>query len=226
MLMLALYRCGRQTDALRAFRQARAHLVDVGAEPGPARASSNSRSCDTIRRSRPRHVALPSRPSRTRRGRDCARAIDRPPATFEPARTGQLVRGPGPSARRARRSGRRRAAGHANRDRWDRQDAARPADRSTGRRPIRRRGVAGGSSPACPTRAWCSVRSPTCGGCVPARALSRRCSPATCRTSSGWSCSTTANTFSTAPFTRRGTFSRGSGRLGAGHVPGVARDPW
>ena len=36
MLMLALYRCGRQTDALRAFRQARAHLVDVGAEPGPA----------------------------------------------------------------------------------------------------------------------------------------------------------------------------------------------
>ncbi len=36
MLMLALYRCGRQTDALRAFLQARAHLVDVGAEPGPA----------------------------------------------------------------------------------------------------------------------------------------------------------------------------------------------
>lgn len=35
-LMLALYRCGRQTDALEAFHEARrALLADVGVEPGP-----------------------------------------------------------------------------------------------------------------------------------------------------------------------------------------------
>jgi DNA-binding SARP family transcriptional activator/tetratricopeptide (TPR) repeat protein len=35
-LMLALYRCGRQTDALQAYRDARTVLVaDVGVEPGP-----------------------------------------------------------------------------------------------------------------------------------------------------------------------------------------------
>ncbi|HEX5947342.1 MAG TPA: BTAD domain-containing putative transcriptional regulator, partial [Acidimicrobiales bacterium] len=34
-LMVALYRCGRQADALRAFQQARRHLVDeLGIEPG------------------------------------------------------------------------------------------------------------------------------------------------------------------------------------------------
>ncbi len=34
--MLALYRCGRQADALHAYRQARAALVDaIGVEPGP-----------------------------------------------------------------------------------------------------------------------------------------------------------------------------------------------
>jgi DNA-binding SARP family transcriptional activator len=36
-LMLALYRCGRQTEALETFRRARAALVeDLGLEPGPA----------------------------------------------------------------------------------------------------------------------------------------------------------------------------------------------
>src|SRR5215210_1965342 len=36
-LMLALYRCGRQAEALEAYRRARALLVDqVGIEPGPA----------------------------------------------------------------------------------------------------------------------------------------------------------------------------------------------
>ena len=35
--MLALYRCGRQADALEAFREARATLVEeIGLEPGPA----------------------------------------------------------------------------------------------------------------------------------------------------------------------------------------------
>ncbi len=35
MLMLALYRSGRQTDALRAYQTAREHLADVGSRPGP-----------------------------------------------------------------------------------------------------------------------------------------------------------------------------------------------
>ena len=37
LLMLALYRCGRQVEALAAYRDARRALVDsVGIEPGPA----------------------------------------------------------------------------------------------------------------------------------------------------------------------------------------------
>jgi predicted ATPase len=35
LLMLALYRCGRQADALRAFQRARAALDELGLEPGP-----------------------------------------------------------------------------------------------------------------------------------------------------------------------------------------------
>ena len=35
LLMVALYRCGRQADALRAYQRARVALDDVGLEPGP-----------------------------------------------------------------------------------------------------------------------------------------------------------------------------------------------
>ena len=35
LLMVALYRCGRQADAMRAYQRARVALDDVGLEPGP-----------------------------------------------------------------------------------------------------------------------------------------------------------------------------------------------
>src|SRR5207342_3275006 len=35
LLMMALYRCGRQADAMRTFQRARASLDELGLEPGP-----------------------------------------------------------------------------------------------------------------------------------------------------------------------------------------------
>ena len=49
--MRALYRSGRQADALRQYEQTRVHLANkLGIEPGPEFASSRRRSCSTIRR--------------------------------------------------------------------------------------------------------------------------------------------------------------------------------
>ena len=46
-LMLALYRCGRQADAVRAFRRARTVLADeLGLEPGPELADDGAGGAD------------------------------------------------------------------------------------------------------------------------------------------------------------------------------------
>ena len=62
--MLALYRTGRQADALEAFRVARARLVDqIGSEPGPSCAACMTRSCTRARRwTPPRACAPPTAP--------------------------------------------------------------------------------------------------------------------------------------------------------------------
>ena len=59
LLMLALYRCGRQGDALAAYRQARRQLVeDLGVEPGPGLRELNQR----ILRSDPALLPQPPHP--------------------------------------------------------------------------------------------------------------------------------------------------------------------
>ena len=51
-LMIALYRCGRQSEALRAYRHAREVLLDeLGLDPGLSCSCSNGPSCVTTPRS-------------------------------------------------------------------------------------------------------------------------------------------------------------------------------
>jgi predicted ATPase/DNA-binding SARP family transcriptional activator len=64
LLMTALYRVGRQADALSAFQQARGHLVDqLGVEPGPQLMDLESRILDHDERLR---GGVPSQPAAAR----------------------------------------------------------------------------------------------------------------------------------------------------------------
>jgi DNA-binding SARP family transcriptional activator len=74
--MLALYRAGRQAEALEAYRTARARLVDaIGAEPGPELRACTRRSCSRIPpwTSRLRHATWRARSPRANR-RDSSRS--------------------------------------------------------------------------------------------------------------------------------------------------------
>ena len=67
--MLALYRAGRQADALQAYSNARATLdADLGLEPGPSFNGCNWPSCNRIRGSirRLRKLSPETRPDRAR----------------------------------------------------------------------------------------------------------------------------------------------------------------
>jgi DNA-binding SARP family transcriptional activator len=66
LLMTALYRCGRQLDALRAFQRARAVLGDAGLEPGPQllelerRIAAHDRTLDLLATSSPSPASEPA----------------------------------------------------------------------------------------------------------------------------------------------------------------------
>ena len=68
--MLALYRCGRQAEALEAYRHARRTLVEeIGVEPGPSCGACTTRSCARTRRWTSSRRRRSFRASSTRRRR-------------------------------------------------------------------------------------------------------------------------------------------------------------
>ena len=109
-LMLALYRAGRQADALAAYRRARTRLDELGLEPG-----------EELRRLEQAIL------------RQEVEAVDAAGGAEQGSRTAHELRRAGRGARRPRAAARRGAARHAHRSRRGRQDAA----RSSRRRPVR-----------------------------------------------------------------------------------------
>ena len=123
--MLALYRCGRQADALSAFQAARRRFVDeLGIEPSQSLRDGARRRPDARRSTR---ASL--RGARRPRGADAAERDDRPRGGD---RCGRRAAACGRAARDAHRAGRRR------------QDADRPGGR---------RGPSGRTTPTACT--WC-----------------------------------------------------------------------
>ena len=129
--MLALYRAGRQTDALDVFRAARDRLVDeLGLEPGPraARApAADPPARPDARRTAPRRRRAPVDDARRRR-RCCGRRLALAAAVA--ALRAQLGRG---HARRALPRRRERAAGGEHRRGRDRHCDARCRRAGSGR---------------------------------------------------------------------------------------------
>ena len=119
--MLALYRCGRQADALEAFHAARARFVEeLGIEPGQPLRELHE---DVLR-----HAEL---------ARTLRLGQRRPAPLAERTVAGAAEPHDRPRARARRRSasgcGRARAAAHAHRPGRGRQDAARAGGRPRGR---------------------------------------------------------------------------------------------
>ena len=201
--MLALYRSGRQADALEAYRQAREVLVEqLGIEPGPELPSSTRRSSPTIpgstaaRRPPARRGALPAPPNRT---------IGREPSSARSPSS--CVR---PPAADAHRAGRRR------------QDPPRARGRARRRARLpRRRALRGaGASSDARSRAGSdrrSARRTLLAGESAEQAVERFLAPGTCC----WS-STTASTCSAPPVHRQSARPLPR-RHGAGHEPRTAR---
>ena len=190
-LMLALYRAGRQAEALDAYQDARARFVDeLGIEPGPSCASFRRRSSAT----RPGSRATPAAAA-TRRGRRDRRRARSPGASCRCSGSTARAISPTQLAERVRRA---RRPAHRPRPRLPvRRDdeRLRPALRRAAQRASRPR-----SSPA-----RCTASSP---------GSRRSCASAARRTSSSSPRTTTSR--SSAPSRRRARSSTSSPTLPPG----------
>ena len=225
--MLALYRSGRQAEALEVYRNARRVLVEqVGVEPGPE--------LQRLHQAVLNHDASLELPTRRRGARATERRRGSPSAgrvpTGSPAQRGAAASEPDDRSRargqrgRGAAAGRARAAAHAHRAGRRRQDTARARSRARGRGRLRRRRVlrvarrrSSGRrmSPGRSSARWRS--SPLAGE-----------SPERTRSSASWPpsiCCWSSTTASTCRPPRRSSEAAGRpcpGHHGAGHEPRAA----